>query len=250
MFRENIIEFSASDIYTSLIQDYPVPTKVNIPTWYKDLKHTIEHPTIKGCVPFLETLTTGYLLKIPQEIKIYFNVINPATKQPDVFLKVNQQTSKEIALAYGLNFTHPGEPGHPTSQLEGCPYIHTNKNLHFVKIINPWTIKTPPGYSCLFLPPLNNTDDRFFIIPGIVHTDQFPVEVNFPIVINGDKYPTLETVLEKGTPYVQVIPFKRESWKMKITSLSVQEKRKGRLMQSLDIFHVYKKIFWDKVSWK
>jgi hypothetical protein len=250
MFRENIIEFSASDIYTSLKQDYPVPTKVNIPTWYKDLKHAIELPTIKGCVPFLETLTTGYLLKIPQDIKIYFNVINPQTNQPDVFLKINNRTSGEIAMAYGLNFIQPGELGHPPRQLEGCPYINTNKNLSFVKIINPWIIKTPPGYSCLFLPPLNNTDDRFFIIPGIVHTDQFPVEVNFPIVINGDKYPTLETVLERGTPYVQVIPFKRESWKMKITSLDIKEKRKGILLQSLSMFNVYKKIFWDKVSWK
>lgn len=250
MFKTNIIEFSASEIYTDLKQDYPVPTKVNIPKWYKNLKHTVENPTIKGCIPFLETLTTGYLLKIPQDIKIYFNVVNPQTNQPDVFLKISEQMSNEIAMAYGLNFTQHGESGHPTSQLEGCPYINTNKNLSFVKIINPWTIKTPPGYSCLFLPPLNNTDDRFFIIPGIVHTDRFPVEVNFPIVINGDKYPTLETILERGTPYVQVIPFKRENWKMKINSLDVKEKRKGKLLQSLSMFHVYKKLFWDKISWK
>lgn len=247
---EKIIEFSSSSLYTSLKQDYPVPTKVNIPKWYKDLNHTVENQTVKGCIPFLETLTTGYLLKIPQDIKIYFNVINPQTNQPDVFLKINDRMSGEIAMAYGLNFMQQGERGHPIGQLEGCPYINTNKNLSFVKIINPWIIKTPPGYSCLFLPPLNNTDDRFFIIPGIVHTDRFPVEVNFPIVINGDKYPTLETVLERGTPYVQVIPFKRESWKMKINSFDLKEKRKGRLLQSLSMFHVYKKLFWDKISWK
>jgi hypothetical protein len=250
MFTTKTIEFSSVDLYSSLKQDCPVPIKTNIPKWFKDLNHTPENETIKGCVPFLETLTTGYLLKIPQSIKVYFNVINPQTNKPDIFLKINQRFSNEIAQAYGLNLLNNGEPGHPIHQLGECPYVNTNKNLSFVKIINPWRIKTPPGYSCLFLPPLNNTDDRFFIIPGIVHTDKFPLEVNFPIVINGDKYPTLETILEKGTPYVQVIPFKRESWKMKITSLSVQEKRKGRLMLSLDIFHVYKKKWWDKVSWK
>jgi hypothetical protein len=104
---------------------------------------------------------------------------------------------------------------HPI-QLEGSPYVEKNKNLPFYKIINPWIIKTPPGYSCLFVPPLNNTDDRFSIIPAIVDTDTFPNEINFPIVINGDKYPTLDTVLKKGTPYVQVIPFKRDKWKMKL----------------------------------
>jgi hypothetical protein len=249
MFKDNIIEFSAPDIYTSCKQDFPIPVKLNIPKWFKDLQHTPENNNIKGCVPFLETLTTGYLLKIPQAIKIYFNTINPHTNKPDVFLKINQNYSNEIAMAYGVNLLGHGSRGHPPEQLKGCPYIETNKNLSFVKIINPWKIITPPGYSCLFLPPLNNTDDRFFIIPGIVHTDQFPAEVNFPIVVNGDKYPTLETILERGTPYVQVIPFKRESWKMKITSLNIKEKRKGTLLQSLDLIHIYKKIFWDKVSW-
>jgi hypothetical protein len=85
-----------------------------------------------------------------------------------------------------------------TEQLEGSPLIEKNKNLPFHKIINPWKIKTPKGYSCLFVPPLNNSDDRFSIIPGIVDTDTFPNEINFPIVINGDKYPTLETTIKKG----------------------------------------------------
>jgi hypothetical protein len=102
--------------------------------------------------------------------------------------------------------------------LKGCPYINTNKNLPFIKIINPWKITTPLVILVYFYHLLNNTDDRFFIIPGIVHTDKFPSEINFPIVINGDKYPTLQTVIERGTPYVQVIPFKRESWKMEVMS--------------------------------
>jgi len=34
--------------------------------------------------------------------------------------------------------------------------------------------------------------------------------------LNGDKYPVLETLILKGTAYAQVIPFKRDSWCMKI----------------------------------
>lgn len=75
-----------------------------------------------------------------------------------------------------------------------------NKNLPFHKIKNPWTIITPPGYSCLFVSPLNNSDDRFTILPGIVDTDKYTLEVNFPFVVNGDKYPTLKTLLKKVLP--------------------------------------------------
>ena len=44
----------------------------------------------------------------------------------------------------------------------------------------------------------------------------FNTEINFPIVINGDKYPTLKTTLKIGTPYVQIIPFKRDNWKCQL----------------------------------
>jgi hypothetical protein len=71
------------------------------------------------------------------------------------------------------------------------------KNLSFYKIINPWKIKTPKGYSCLFVSPLNNSDDRFSIISGIVDTDTFPNEINFPIIINGDKIPCFRKQLLK-----------------------------------------------------
>lgn len=63
---------------------------------------------------------------------------------------------------------------------------------------------------------MNNTDDRFSIIPGIVNTDTYNLPINFPILLNGDKYPVQDTLLKKGTPYVQVIPYKRESWNMEI----------------------------------
>ena len=49
---------------------------------------------------------------------------------------------------------------------------------------------------------------------------------------------------------MQIIPFKRDNWEMEVISRDIKEGRKNRLMQSLDIIHTYKKIFWDKVSWR
>ena len=74
------IEFSAHEDYFALKEDYPIPTKLNIPEWYKKLHHTILNKTVKGCIPFLDSLTSGYLLKMPQDFHIRHNVINKNEK--------------------------------------------------------------------------------------------------------------------------------------------------------------------------
>jgi hypothetical protein len=127
--------------------------------------------------------------------------------------------------------------------------IERNKNFPFMKILNPWLIKTPPGYSCLFVPPLNNCDDRFDIIPGIVDTDVWDLEINFPFVFNGYKYETLETVIKRGTPYVQVIPFKRDNWEMKIKTRDTKTVWKKILTYNAQLLRAYKERFWKKKLW-
>jgi len=64
------IEFSAHEDYFALKEDYPTPIKLNIPEWFKKLEHNLLNKTVKGCMPFLDTLTSGYLLKMPQDFKI------------------------------------------------------------------------------------------------------------------------------------------------------------------------------------
>ena len=245
---EKVIEFNAHKDYVALKEDYPTPIKLNIPEWYKKLNHSIEKETVKGCMPFLDTLTSGYLLKTPQDFYVRHNVINIKGK-PDSFQIFALHDFKEILFKKSLNL-NTGVNVHTIEQLENSPYVEKNKNLPFYKIMNPWKIKTPKGYSCLFVPPLNNSDDRFSIIPGIVDTDTFPNEINFPIVINGDKYPILEDNIKKGTPYVQIIPFKRDSWKMTIISRETNEIKNSRLFLKLSLLNVYKDKYWKKKSWK
>jgi hypothetical protein len=247
MFNKEI-EFSAHEDYFAQKEDYPIPAKLNIPEWFKKLEHTVDKMTVKGCMPFLDSLTSGYLLKIPQDFHIKHNIENnegQASSFHNFALSDNESfiSSKYINLNTNIS-------NHPIFQLEGSPHIEKNKPFPFYKILNPWRIKTPKGYSCLFIPPLNNTDDRFSIIPAIVDTDSFINEINFPIVINGDKYPVLETIVEKGLPYVQIIPFKRESWKMTFKSIKQKQIYNTRVFYNLNIFNRYKNLFWKKKSWK
>jgi len=249
---EKVIKFSAHEDYFALKEDYPTPIKLNIPEWYKKLEHTLENKTVKGCMPFLDTLTSGYLLKMPQDFYVRHNVINKNEKGEefkDSFHTFGLHETSAILYSKHINLNSSLDI-HSLKQVEGAPFINKNKNLPFYKILNPWRIKTPKGYSCLFVPPLNNTDDRFSIIPGIVDTDTFPNEINFPIIINGDKYPVLETTIKKGTPYVQIIPFKRESWKMTLKPSKQKELQNFRLFLGLKLLNTYKDRYWNKKSWK
>ena len=249
---EKVIKFSAHEDYFALKEDYPTPIKLNIPEWYKKLEHTLENKTVKGCMPFLDTLTSGYLLKMPQDFYVRHNVINKNEKGEefkDSFHTFGLHETSAILYSKHINLNSSLDI-HSLKQVEGAPFINKNKNLPFYKILNPWRIKTPKGYSCLFVPPLNNTDDRFSIIPGIVDTDTFPNEINFPIIINGDKYPVLETTIKKGTPYVQIIPFKRESWKMTLKPSKQKELQNSRLFLGLKLLNTYKDRYWNKKSWK
>jgi hypothetical protein len=246
------IEFSAHEDYFALKEDYPTPSKLNIPEWYKKLDHTVLNKTVKGCMPFLDSLTAGYILKMPQDFYIRHNLDNENEKKEkfkDSFQTFGLHDQQQILYAKNINL-NSGFDNHPVKQVEGASFIEKNKNLPFYKILNPWKITTPKGYSCLFVSPSNNSDDRFSIIPAIVDTDVFPNEINFPIIINGDKYPVLETTIKKGTPYVQVIPFKRDRWKMTLKLRLQKEIQNSRLFYGLKLLNIYKDKYWNKKSWK
>lgn len=237
----NIITFTTLDEFYEDKEIHPIPSKLNIPSWFKELNHEINNFTIKGCMPVLDSLTAGYILKMPVDYYFEFN-----QKKDDNFY-----TAYKSSMFEKNDWVNSGEfSGHNTIQIgEKCPYFKKNKGNVVHKIINPWFISTPPGYSCLFLPPMHNTDDRFSIIPGIVDTDTFEERINFPIVFNGDKYPTLKSTIKYGTPFVQVIPFKREGWKMKIKGVKNIKPIK-KLTYFKRVIHNYKNLYWNKKSWK
>lgn len=49
---ESIIKFKTNNVIIEDKSLYPIPTKLNIPDWFKELKYSIDNKTIKGCIPF------------------------------------------------------------------------------------------------------------------------------------------------------------------------------------------------------
>jgi hypothetical protein len=126
---------------------------------------------------------------------------------------------------------------------------HPNRNGHVVypKWINPWAIRTPEGYSCLFTAP-KHRDNVFTILDGIVDTDTYSAPVNFPFVLNDT---TFEGLIPAGTPIAQVIPFKRDSFELEIgNDAELDNTKKIASKVRIKFFDSYKTQFWTKKEYK
>lgn len=178
--------------------------------------------TIKKCIPVFDAITAGYI------------IVSPA----DVFVSIKEGQQYFEWAALDLIAFHPIEqaPNHPD-----------RKPFAYPKWTNYWAVKTPKGYSTLFVQPFHR-ESVFTILPGIVDTDTYTAPVNFPMVIND---PFFEGLIPKGTPIAQVIPFKRESWNMVFGNhedLKYQANIANKLKTRF--FDRYKTMFWSKKDYK
>lgn len=196
----------------------PIPAIKTIPPWYKKISPLRElYPgqnpdfTIKKCIPVLDAFTTGYYLVTNYDLYYNFNEdINESTFSFDE--RVLESGSKPITM-------------HPFEQIRGIELDNVYYEYAY-KFSNPYVIKTPPGYSCIFTAPFNVVTP-FYTITGVVDTDSHPLAVQFPFLMRRG----FDGVIKSGTPIVQVIPFKRDEWKMQVVNkpdkLDIQENSKG-----------------------
>jgi hypothetical protein len=255
---ENKIIFETFDPIFSDKSIRPEPSAINIPEWYKKLKNYHGDPslslrTIKLCMPFLDAISAGYVLKNQQEIVVNQQVVNPNHKEEgeSMWLGINPEVETSFIhkdlpfpMTGGIRHTHNidqlgGKEG-------GCPYIKKNHNEAFLKLINPWLIKVPKGYSVLFLPVINKLDSKFTPLAGIVDCDTFNMPVNFPCVVHHKGTFTIE----KGEPLVTAIPFKRESWKAIFKKGDVKKWNQAQWNYTSFFQGQYKRFFRRKKSWK
>ena len=225
---ENKIKFVATNENFKDVWPHPQPATRFIPDEFKKLKRfredNLHEPTLKTCVPFLDSLTMGYIIPFDQDY-----VVDPVENDFSVTPANREQND------FGF---------HNKAQL---PKEWKTAGENAGKFINKWLIITPPGYSCLFIKPMNRLETRFDIIAGVVDTDTYINVINFPFILNKrDK----QFLIKKGEPMVQVIPFKRQSWKM--WSGFYYEKRDSKVSSFLNSEWIdrYKKYFWSKKSYK
>jgi hypothetical protein len=208
----------------------PKPASMYIPEWYKRMESYIGGKkqvlpnaqltqTIKKCMPVFDSITAGYI--IPTFTDVYVRI--------------------EDGAPYFSWSSGDAVQFHSLEQLKE----HPNQNgFNAPKWRNPWSIKLPKGYSALFISPLHNPNGFFEVLPGIVDCDTYNPPVNFPFLMNDTKF---EGLIPAGTPMVQVIPFKRESWNMRLGSApEFEEQNRQTLKRSTKFFDAYKNMFRSK----
>ena len=113
-----------------------------------------------------------------------------------------------------------------------------------LKFTNPWNIETAPGWSVKFQNPANNWSNDIQLIEGVVDTDTYYSEVNFPYVWTGSEEG--EWIIPRGTPLVHVIPFKRTEVKLEVGEIDKEKKESIIKKMYTKHFDRYKTFFWHK----
>jgi hypothetical protein len=178
-----------------------------LPQWWKDIPQITDmgNLSVKRCPGIHDILKQGYIL--------------PMWVNADITL------DKDGA---GVNFDTGGNnigflpwAIHPNEQFLDYTdvAIRGRKATHTVKIVNPWRIITPPGYSTMVLPLTYEFNPDFTVMPGIFDTDIFH-GTNIPIIVHSDNKPFS---IKMGDPIAMYIPFKRIKSKLKIYGTDTPE---------------------------
>jgi hypothetical protein len=207
----------------------PVPAVLGLPGWFKHLPQKAFNPTtgadaqtVKKCPPFIDAMTSGFLMPLPIDLEIRDGEFNWHFEVPKGFVS---------------EYSHSPIGFHDSSQVVGTPFFDEDRFI--IKFNNFWTIEAPPGYAILFTHPVNRGDLPFTTFTGLVDCDTFhDSPINFPAHWHDAGF---NGVLPKGTPVAQFLPVKRETWAAQFDTLSADEnqqmiKTRNAIGQETDVY--------------
>jgi hypothetical protein len=120
---------------------------------------------------------------------------------------------------------------------DNCHPIHYGWRMN-------WYYETPPGHSVLITHPMNRYDLPFYVQSGIVESDIWglPVFIAFFLKRN------FQGVIPKGTPIMQIIPFKRDNWELETIETEEELDRHELMAENRRsmLYGYYKKTAWRK----
>ena len=215
----------------------PQPAVTVLPDWYRAMPlhvggdrtagisgHDMTTPntTGKACSPFLDGLTMGYMWTAQADIEV-----------------------RHVAGEYIFRWRTPGTlvGSHSRDQHPGMPPAVGGTDFA-LKWECDFRVETPRGYSTLFTHPMNRHDLPFRTFTGVVDTDVYPLNVNFPFQWIGE--PKEITIIPAGTPLCQIIPFRRDHWQSVEGTYDPEVVRQNRFAFLSRITRAYKSRFWHR----
>jgi hypothetical protein len=215
MKKQNIIKFYPLNDKTAEFSPEPKPGSRALPDWYKQQPGSVDNgellaqfgqpaSTVKKCLPIFDVITAGYIIVAP--LDIYIDATSPE--------KLTYQIPAAMTLFKGDIFAT-----HDRKQYANMPMDADLYHPDLLRIMPFWVASTPPGFSALFLDPLHKDPSPLTALPGLIDTDGYPSDGHLSFKVQKG----FKGVIKQGTPLVQVIPFRREDWKMEIADASESE---------------------------
>jgi hypothetical protein len=218
----------------------PEPIIKSIPSWFREADRFAKDqrsgeyyvgpdngkiPTWKACPALFDIMSTGYMLKTPCDLDFYIN------DQGIISVKTSNPFYQDFC-----------SPRMPMPQFEHPKGYYQN---HFAWFPD-WAIEVPSGYSVLYSQPYNRFDLPFLTTSGIIDNDK----VNMPGTMPFFLLEGFTGTISAGTPFAQMIPFKREDWKSE-TFIEDPQKLAEKNMNNSNKYRVpnggvYKNSVWSK----
>lgn len=198
------IKFLANKPYSKHdSESTPLAASKKLPVWYTEYNRFAELEdgskvlTWKACPAMYDSFSSGYLLRTPCDIEFFINdgVID----------------AKVIDKRY-LDFLQKRVP------LDGYIVPRGYHENHFAWYPD-WSAIVPNGYSISYSTPANRFDLPFICVSGVVDNDKVDVPNPMPFFIHKE----WTGILPAGTPFMQLVPFKRDNWKSEIVEQNDQE---------------------------
>ena len=167
-----------------------INTHKTLPDWFKNSSK--QPGSIRRCAGTLDYLSLGATL--PFWSNAYFS------PNPNMRLKWNVEMEN---LPFGNFFSNEPFSFESTGK---CPMTNVREieDAGYPKLVNPFMVRTAPGWSTLILPPLFDPNPNYTVVPSIVHTDVYHTMNIVLNITTGNSFN-----IKYGTPIAHLIPIKR-----------------------------------------
>ena len=185
----------------------PKATLKTIPDWFKSADRFAQNPmtgkpwempdgsgkipTWKACPAIYDIMGTGYVYRTPCDVEFFEDASG------GIQYRIHDEKHKDF-VAF-----------RPTMPQFKAPMGY--HQMHFAWW-SDWAVEVPEGYSVLYTQPFNRFELPFLTTSGIIDNDHVHLPGTMPFyIVKG-----FTGVIPAGTPYAQLLPFKREDWTSEI----------------------------------
>jgi hypothetical protein len=224
--------------------DIPKPSTNHVPQWYRDQKLFSNRTnnfldayssndyfgTYKLCVPFVDTVTSGYTLSLDCDVVV-----------------TNGSAQGYLPNPSWMGLIQPLDvpDGDRIKSIGNYP-VPLGYSPMLLRWRCHWQIKTPKDYSVWITHPSHRNDLPFFTINGFVDTDNHENGLNLPFFIKAG----FEGTIPAGTPIAQIIPVKRDNWESEKGTYSKENIENSFYRLKKYAVRSYKNQWWTRKSYK